>query len=165
MRLSNVIFGGDKRQLKTRLRSEGRTLPADYLIFSLNGKILYRGKPFQFMYLYNENLIASSIFLLLQIFLKKMQLKFTTALIITNAMLRCCKIRIHCRVTWFCPKQSCSRNRPFILSTWFAHAHRYVVSSPNFAHKNLHFINATLVEKYWWRHLAVWIPLDMRQVY
>ena len=85
-----------------------------------------------------------------------------TTLIVTNAMLPCSKTRIHCRVTWFSPKQSCSRNRPFILSTWFAHAHRCVVSAPNFAHKNLHLINATLVEKYWLRPLVVWMPLNMR---
>ena len=80
----------------------------------------------------------------------------------TNVMLPCSKIRIHCRVTWFCPKQSCSRNRPFILSTWFAHAHSCVVSAPNFVHKNLHFINATSIEKYWLRRLVVWMPLNMR---
>ena len=66
--LSNVIFGGDNRQLKTRPRSEDKTLPANNLIFSLNGKIWYLEKRFQFMHLLNENSIASSILLLLQIF-------------------------------------------------------------------------------------------------
>ena len=59
----------------------------------------------------------------------------------------------HFNFTWFSPKQSCSRNRPFILSTWFAHAQRCMVSAPTFIHEEFHFINATFVEKNWFRHL------------
>ena len=80
MGLSNVIFGGDKQELKISLRSEGTTLSADDFVFSSNGVILYREKPFQFMYLLNENSIASSILLLLQIFFKKNAVKIHESL-------------------------------------------------------------------------------------
>ena len=70
----------------------------------------------------------------------------------------CCKWEFY-KITWFSPKQSRSRNRPFILSTRSAHAHRCVVSATNFTHEDLHLINTTFVKKNWLRHL-IWIPLE-----
>ena len=73
--LSNVILRGKQATAENTSAFKGRTLPADDFIFSSNGKILYREKLFQLMYLLNENSAASSILILWQIFFKNNAIK------------------------------------------------------------------------------------------